>query len=134
MAEYYKKNPGYDAKGDFLGQPRDTVRAHDIAHVVFGLGPTSAEEVIVEVLTVFGCRMTVQHVIRQPKVKLGVSLWKTFGPYRLVRRAILSTPRMIRAMWMGLRMKKRWPHFEYEPYLNHTLKDLRAEFGIRLPV
>ncbi len=134
LEEYYGANPGYDGKGDFLGQPRETVVAHDVAHIVFGLGSSSAEEVVVEVLTVFGCRMTVQNIIKQPKVKLGVSLWKTFGPWRLVRRAVLSTPRMLRAMWMGMHMKKRWPHFAYQPYLDISLRELRTEFGIRLPV
>ena len=134
LEEYYRVNPEFNGTGDFLGQPRKTVIAHDVCHIVFGLGGTSEEELIVECMTAFGCRMTVTDIYKIPKTKLVIELWKTFGPWRLAKRFFWTTPRMIRAIWMTLHMKKKWPHFEYEQYRGMPLKDLREEFGIRLPV
>jgi len=134
LEEYYHANPAFNGKGEFLGQPRKTVIAHDVAHIVFGLGETSEEELIVECMTAFGCHMNIIDIYKIPKIKLAIELWKTFGPWRLAKRFVLTTPRMIHAIWMTFRMTKKWPHFEYQPYLNRPLNELRKEFNIRLPI
>lgn len=134
LEEYYRTNPEFNGTGDFLGQPRPTVIAHDVCHVVFGLGGSSEEELIVECMTAFACYLSFQQIKKIPKIKLGIELWKTFGPWRLAKRFVLTIPRMTRAIWMALHMKKKWPHFEYQEYLNKPLNELRAEFGIRLPI
>ena len=134
LAEYYQKNPGYDGEGEFLGTPRETVIGHDLVHVVFDLGSSSEEELIVEVMTAFACILPLKEIKKMPKVKFATELWKTFGPWRLIRRFVLSSPRMLRAFLKAMRMKKKWPHFNYQKYLDIPLKDIREEFGIELPV
>lgn len=134
LAKYYAENPGFDGTGDFLGQPRDTVIGHDIVHVLFDLGTTSEEELIVETITFFGCILPVKKVVEMPKVKFVKELWKTFGPWRLIKRFVLTSPRMLRTAYRAMRMKKRWPHFNYQPHMDRPLKDIREEFGIVLPI
>ncbi len=100
--------------------------------MVFGLGASSEEELIVEVWTFFGCILPIKKVMEAPKVEFAKDLLKTFGPWRLVRRFVLTSPRMIRAFIAALRMKKRWPHFDYQQYMDVPLAEIRREFGIRI--
>ncbi len=131
LAEYYRVHPEFDGKTDFLGQPRETVKAHDVCHVVFGLGATSEEELIVEVWTFLGCSIPVKKIAEAKKTQFTIELLNYFGPYRLIKRFILTFPRVARASFAALRMKKRWPHFGYEPYLGMPLHQIRLEFGIQ---
>ncbi len=132
LDEYYAANPGFKGEGAFLSQPRETIVAHDVCHVVFGLGASSEEELIVEVWTFFGTILPFKKIQEAPKAEFAADLLKTFGPWRLIRRFVLTTPRMLRAFIAVLRMKKRWPHFGYEKYMDMPLSEIRREFGIRI--
>ncbi len=132
LDEYYTKNPEFNGTDEFLGQPRDIVVAHDVCHVVFGLGGTAKEELQVEVVTLIGCVLPLKKVQEIPKVKLAKGLWKLFGPWRLVRRFVLTAPQMARIFFMAIRMKKKWPHFDYQKYMDVPLADIRKEFGIKI--
>lgn len=134
LDEYYQVNSGFNGTGEFLGQTRDVVTGHDVCHIVFGQGTTTREELVIETLTVIACHLPLQKLRKIPKVKFFVEIWKMFGPWRLAKRFVLTTPRMLRAVLMALRMKKKWPHFDYERYLDVPLAQIRQEFGIRLPV
>lgn len=131
LNEYYAANPGFDSTGEFLGQARETVLAHDVAHVVFGLNSSSEDELIVETMTLFGCILPIKKVIEMPKTKFAVELVKTFGPWRMIRRFVLTSPRIARAFVRAMQQKKKWPHFDYKQYLNIPLQDIRREFGIK---
>ena len=131
LAEYYRVHPEFAGINGFLGQTQETVKAHDVCHVIFGLGATSEEELIVETWTFFGCHLPVKKIVEIPKTKFGIELIKYFGPFRLIRRFVLTSPRIIKTMFAAFQMKKRWPHFDYEPYLNTSLQEIREEFGIR---
>jgi hypothetical protein len=132
IAEYYRIYPEFQGSDDFLGQDRDTVFAHDVCHVVFGLGATSEEELIVEVWTFFGCSFPVQKIIEVRKVAFVQELMKLFGMRRMLRRLFLSLPRVLRAIGATRRMHKRWPHYGHEPYADTPLCEIRREFGIRI--
>src|SRR5262245_45267854 len=90
LAEYYSVHPEFQGSADFLGQPRETVEAHDVCHVVVGLGATSEEELIVEVWTFFGCHLPLARIKSARKTAFLRELLKLFGVRRLIRRFIVT--------------------------------------------
>ncbi len=131
LAEYYLANPGFE-NGDFLGQPRETVMAHDVCHVVFGCGSTGADELIVETWTVFGCFIAPRQYVHMAQSGIVGEITRTFGVWRLLRRFVVTAPRVLRALVATRRLKKKWPHFEYQKFLTTPLGQLRRDFGIRV--
>ncbi len=132
LDEYYKNHPDFVDSDGFLGQEASVVKAHDAAHVFFGLGPTSAEELLVEVMTVLGCKLPPKKMTNIVKKGFIGKVVGHFGIWRLTKRLLTTLPRVIRAAYRAVRMKKKWPHFDYEQYLGRPLKDLREEFGIKV--
>lgn len=131
LDEYYRANPGFQF-GDFLGMPRDVVQAHDVCHIVFGCGSTAADELVVETWTALGTYIPPRRYAQMLGDGLGGEIVRTFGPFRLVRRLVLTGPRVLKTAWAAMRMRKRWPHFGCEPYWDVSLAQLRSEFGIRV--
>lgn len=131
LAEYYAHNPTFAGETDFLGQPRATVVAHDVCHVLLGLGASSEEELIVETFTALGCSFPLREVVAFRKKAFVTELLRLFGVRRLLRRLFLSLPRVLRAVLVCLRMPRRWPHQEWEPYRDVPLTELRRQFGLR---
>lgn len=131
LDEYYQANPSFQL-GDFLGMPRDVVQAHDVCHIVFGCGSTAADELIVETWTALGTYIPAQKYAQMLGDGLGGEIVRTFGMYRMLRRLVLTGPRVLKTLWAAARLRKRWPHFEYEAYWDVPLVQLRREFGIRV--
>ena len=132
LQEYYNKNPGFTIDGGLLGMDKEIIQGHDVAHVVFGLGTSSAEELQLEFRTVFGCKIGAKKYTKIIKDSFILELFKTFGIYRLIKRFILTFPKVIKTIIQSIQMKKRWPHYDYNQYLNTPLSEIRKEFGIRL--
>ena len=132
LEEYYKKNPEFEIDISLLGMPINTVKAHDIAHIVFGLGTSSAEELLLETRTFFGCQIGVKTYAKVIKQGFIIELLKMFGPFRLIRRFVLTFPKVFLTALQSILMKKKWPHFGYEEYLDIPLYKIREEFGIKI--
>lgn len=133
LDQYYAENPTFAIWEDLLWQSWETVQAHDIIHVVFGLNSNSADELIVEMWTIFGCDIPMKKIIEVSTSGFFKELRKTFGPYRLVKRLILTLPRVVKVVFYALfRLKKKWNHFEYHQYLNTPLNQIRKEFWIKI--
>jgi len=129
LDEYHGANPGFQF-GDFLGMPRDVVQAHDVCHIVFGCGSTAGDELIVETWTALGTHIPAQKYAQMLSEGLGGEIVRTFGIYRMLRRLVLTGPRLLKVLWAVARLRKRWPHFEYEAYWDRPLGTWRKEFGI----
>ncbi len=132
LEEYYQKNPSFEIDIGLLGMPINTVKAHDVAHVVFGLGTSSAEELLLETRTFFGCQIGVKTYAKVIKQGFIIELLKMFGPLRLIRRFVLTFPKVFQTALQCILMKKKWPHFGYENYLDTLLYKIREEFGIKV--
>lgn len=131
LAEYYTAYPEFAGDSDFLGQPRATVVAHDVCHVLLGLGASSEEELIVETFTALGCSFPVQEIVAMRKKAFVSELMRIFGLRRLIHRFLRTLPRILRAAWVYVRMPQRWPHFGWQPYQDIPLRELRQRFRLR---
>lgn len=131
IAEYYRSYPGL-ARGEALSPAaREFFRCHDAAHVVFGCGTDLDDEAVVKLASMFGTTAGVG-------VLEGYRLHESIDIYRKLRlRDMLRT--ILHATWLVprtsvrcLRQRRRWPWSAFDAYARVPLRDLRAEFGIRV--
>ena len=88
---------------------------------------------MVETWTLFGTYIPLREYVRMTRSGLVTAVVKTFGPYRLLRRLVLTAPRLVRVLRACTRMTAaRWDHFDYANYWDVPLVDIRREFGVRL--
>lgn len=111
---------------------KELFRHHDRCHVVFGCDTTVADEGFVDTWTIFGSDIVVKvyfDYLKSPEVK---ELFDNIGFMRSLLESIKSSPRLFEVFMNARAMKKRWPFYGSEAYLDTPLKDIREEFGIVL--
>jgi hypothetical protein len=96
LAEYYTAYHEFAGDSNFLGQPCAAVTAHDICHVLLGLGATSEEELIVETFTALICNFPIQEIVALREKAFLSELMRIFGLYRLIHRFLRTLPRILR--------------------------------------
>ena len=132
LIEYYKKHPYLNLGHKFLGQQKAVVLSHDICHVIFGCGATSADELIVETWTVLGTKITIQQYGYMIRSGLFSEILGTFGIRRLLRRLALTSSRILFAVYYTQIMKRKWNHFKCAKFADIKLNEIRKSFGIRI--
>ena len=115
-------------------------RKHDLTHVVFGTLPFEIRgETINDLWTIFGSDVTLKGYARFSKQKTCCynTIIESYIPrygnkfsvyLEIVRQIPISCVTVARA----LKMTKKWPWHQPEAYLTRSLKDIRAEFGIKI--
>ncbi|MEO1429872.1 MAG: hypothetical protein AAFV71_12560 [Cyanobacteria bacterium J06633_8] len=56
----------------------------------------------------------------------------TSTPYSALVKKFQSLPDFIKVILHTFKMRKKWNFWDYQSYLNHSLKDIREEFNIQL--
>ena len=115
-------------------------RKHDLTHVVFGTVPFEIQgETINDLWTIFGSDVTLKGYARFFSVtQISYNaIIKSYIPrygnkflvyWEMVRQIPISCVTVVRA----LKMTKKWPWHQPEAYVTRSLKDIRAEFGIKI--
>jgi hypothetical protein len=108
------------------------LRAHDVAHVVFGCDTTLVGEAVLVRWTLFGVTGSIRPYL------IGLRRRETRGLFRDAFAAFrvamfwpivkFSTLAIVRS----LRMRERWPFEGYAEYLDQPLCEIREHFGIRV--
>lgn len=113
-------------------------RHHDVTHVIFGTIPFEVRgEAINDCWTLAGSDMTVKKYMEFFKfvdydIVINSYLKKYKYKFVVYLKGLMMLPICAVALWRGWRMKKKWPWFDPEPYMQHSLADIRREFGIKL--
>jgi hypothetical protein len=108
------------------------LRAHDVAHVVFGCDTTLVGEVVLARWSLFGVTGSIRPYL------IGLRRRETRGLFRdaaaAFRPAMLwrMTKFASLAVFRSLRMRERWPFEEFGQYLDQPLCEIRERFGIRV--
>lgn len=135
LAEYYQHNSGLLVEPSKLSKEEQKVlEAHDICHILFGCDTTPSSELLIETCSVFGTTLSWREYliyIQHPIVRESV---EQLGWWVLVKSVILSLPKIVQAIANSLRMNKKWSPFDYDRYLDKSLRDIRLEFGIKIIV
>ena len=134
LAEYYAENVGVVVRAtDLPAESSALFRSHDLCHVIFGLNTSLGDEVLADTRTLFSCDVGVKRYARYLAAdKTAKALFKELGYAKSIWVTLLSLPRIARAGFEALRMRKRWPWNPPEAYLDRPLGELRREFGIRV--
>lgn len=132
LGEYFGRLPGLMEQGELPEDLGIGLRAHDVAHVVFGCDTTLVGEVVLARWSLFGITGSLRPYL------IGIKRRETRGLFRDAFRSfrIADAWRMMRcavlAIVRSLRMHERWPFEGYKPYLDQPLCEIRERFGIRV--
>jgi hypothetical protein len=101
--------------------------------VMFGLTTSPLDETLVDVRSVLatdvGLRRYTAYLSADPQAK---AIFQALGWRRALVLSIAVIPRAIRAVVERLRMPRRWPWSPPPAFLQRPLRELRAEFRIRV--
>ncbi len=131
--EFHSTIPGLLTENKMHSEKvKELFRHHDCCHVVFGCDTNMADEGFVDTWTIFGSDIDVKvyfDYLKSPEVK---QLFEELGFVRTLLESIKSSPRLFEVFMNARNMKKRWPFFGSDAYLDTSLEDIREEFGIVL--
>lgn len=131
LAEYYASNPEL-TRGDALSpEARDFFRSHDVVHVLYGCGTSMPDEAVVKLASIFGTTGGFS-ILRGYRLHDSVDIYRRL-PLGSTLVAILAAPYIIvRTLWRCAHQRARWPWTRFDQYLQTSLRDLRAQFGIEV--
>jgi hypothetical protein len=131
LAEYHASLPTFNRSAAMPREAREFFHCHDVAHVVFGCDTSLRQEAVVKLASILGTTAGLS-VLR------GYALDDSFAIYSklsigdvltTIAASLIAVPRTV---FRCLRQRKRWPWSRPNDYLNVSLRDIRAEFGIRV--
>lgn len=134
---HYKLNPQFTPWFDYeKGILQDTMKAHDICHIIFGCSTTLPGEFRVELWSALGTNLgTVGYAkIASNKKVLNEPLMivKKIGFFKVIGVMLFHFFDIFKIMGLSRKMNKKWECFEEEKYLQTTVGEIRKEFGVTL--
>ncbi len=132
LAEYFAANPGLKRDSDLLSpEAKQFFLSHDVVHVLYGCGTSMPDEAIVKLSSLVGTTGGLS-VLRGYTNHETLDIY-TKMPVASTALALLASPYLIaRTVWRCARQKQRWPWVENQQYFNTPLRELRAQFGIKV--
>lgn len=131
LAEYYAANPHLKRGDDLTPDGREFFRAHDVAHVLYGCGTSMPDEAVVKISSVFGTTGGIS-ILRGYRLHDSLEIYLKL-PLGSSLIAFLSAPYLVvRTIWRCSRQPAKWPWSNHDQYMQTPLRQLRAQFGIRV--
>ncbi len=106
---------------------------HDAIHVLFVCPTSVAGEVIAHVWTAFGTSAKLADLHRVNAHQDHRKVLAQIGHRKLVKTWFRSLPQIVGTFRRARRMSRRWPVEQMDVFLDHSLADIRREFGIQIP-
>ncbi|XXT18878.1 hypothetical protein WME94_52495 [Sorangium sp. So ce429] len=112
-------------------------KAHDACHVVFGCSTTPEQEALIDVWTMFGTTWQWSEYlgeVERPDQKQRIlgEIIPGVGYGRMALLVLFTLPGCFTVYKRTQEMHQKWGMYEYEPYLDTTLKDIRKKYNIRV--
>lgn len=132
LAEYLAAHP-HLKRDDELAAPeaRAFFRSHDIVHVLWGCDTSMPDEAIVKIASLFGTTGGTQ-VLRGYAHHETLDIYRHLPPASTLAAFLLAPYLVLRTAWRCMRQHERWPWTDHARYMDASLGELRAEFGIRV--
>lgn len=132
LAEYFAQSDDLMEGSELPPDLGIGLQSHDVAHVVFGCDTSFLGEAILVRWSLFGVVGSVRpYLIGMQRKETRGLFFDAFAKFRLSMLWPLAKYSSI-AVYRSLRMQKRWPFEDYEPYLDKPLNEIREQFGIRV--
>jgi hypothetical protein len=134
---HYQLNPQFTPWQNYpQGIEQETMKSHDICHVIFGCDTGLLGEFRVELWSAFGTNLGAigyQKIASNKKVlKEPLEIVRKIGYFKVFRLMLTHFIEVFRIPYLSRKMKKKWPCFEEEPYMLQTVGQIRKEFGIQI--
>lgn len=134
LAEYYAGNAGVVSRPDTLpDESKVLFRNHDVCHVIFGLDTTMEDETIADTRTLLSCDVGFTRYANYLRSDTQArALFKEVGYLKVGWSVLKALPRIGRAIWAAIVMKRKWPWTAPAAFQARPISDLRREFGIHV--
>jgi|LakMenEpi03Aug12_release.lakeMendotaPanAssembly.Ray.scaffolds.fasta_scaffold28270_5 ubiquinone biosynthesis protein Coq4 len=135
LEQHYELNPIFTRWNDYTTQlQQETMKSHDIMHIVFGCDTSLKGEFRVEITTFFCVNLTLKEyyamVSNNEISKEPFDILKKLGFWKVFSTMTLHIWYIPYCLYLSLRMKKKWPVLETEAFMQRTIGELREEYGI----
>ena len=132
LAEYRARNPGLLDAEEMPAEAAALFRQHDAAHVVFGCETTLRGETLVDTWTIFAASIGLRGYLAYLRLPQVNQVFAEAGFGRVALAGARCFPDVMRVVWRSRRVAPKWPWREYADHLERPLREIRAEFGIRV--
>lgn len=132
LDEYFAQIPDLITEENADERVAALFRRHDIGHVVFGCDTTLDGEPLADTFCMFGTDVSLKEYSEYAKIPETKQLFVEAGAWPLFVASVRCVPRVIRALWICWRMPRKFPFWDNDKWLDIPLRDIRAEFGIRV--
>lgn len=107
-------------------------RCHDVAHIIFGCDISLAEEAVVKVSSALGTTAGFG-VLRGYRLAESREVYQQLRWRDIALTALRSLVNVPKTIWRCWKMHKRWNWSEHDVLMGRPLRELRREYGIRVP-
>jgi len=134
---HYGLNPQFTKWPDYESKvQQDTMKSHDLAHIVFGCSTTLKGEMSVELWTLFandlGFKKYMEIAQNSEINKEPFEIIKNIGYLKVLWVFTTNLWQIPYIFYLSTRMTKRWSFLNEEKYMQKTIGELRKELNIRL--
>jgi hypothetical protein len=132
LAEYRAGNPDLLEPGGMTPEAAALFRQHDAAHVVFGCDTTVRGETLIDTWTIFASTLGLRGYAAYFELPQVNQIFSDMGYGRIALAVLRCLPDVVRVIWRSHRVSRKWPWREHERYLDRPLREIRAEFHVRV--
>lgn len=134
---HYQINPQFTPWYEYeKGILQETMKAHDICHILFGVDTSLLGEFRVELWSIFGTNLGVvgyQKITSNKKVLAEpLEIARKIGYLKVLRLMFINFIEVFRIPYLSSKMSKKWVCFQEEKYMQTTVGEIRKEFGVKL--
>jgi hypothetical protein len=131
VVEYYAANSALKRSEALSPRARAFFRSHDVVHVVYGCSTTMSDEAVVKLVSLFGTTAGIS-VLRGYMLYESLDVYRKL-PLRSTLVAVFIAPYLVlRTIWRCVHQQAKWPWDNHQQYMHTPLRELRAQFGIRV--
>ncbi len=130
IAVFHKRNSKYFSKRTYSEKGKKFLDAHDIAHVVFGCDTTLYGEGMVKIWTTFGTNLGFWEVTTGYNEVSAFELFKKYSIQHILKNILKLLSSIPKAIIHARKMRKKWPFYNYDPYMDIPISEIRKRFNI----
>ena len=110
----------------------DDIELHDVIHTVFACPTSLKGEILAHIWSVFGTSLSMKEMHRVSSHADHKKVLREIGHIKLLKTWFKNIPNILRIVFRSKKMHKKWLAHEFEHYLEMTLHEIRAEYGIQV--
>jgi hypothetical protein len=137
LNQVYIKNHHLADLSKFSSKAKNTLEAHDVIHIVFGLNNSVIDEICVGTWGFWGTDVGIfrhlSHFMDWDIIKFSLKqIFFNVGLHKVIFNYINSIPKQIKIYKSSRFVTKKWEFYNYTKYLDTKLFEIRIEHGIIL--